>query len=247
MSSPRFDPWLIPDTISSGRPRSGRAPRIGRSTGVPSVASSRSSRRRRDLPPPIAESGRDAPGGGAPVGVGGDDVQLETRDLAHRRRRAFSPVAWIPIAAPDCGAAHDDSRREQDRSRPRGPRPLRLGFAGASALDSPVPGARVTQVEQCEAGAVQQCGKGTRHLERRSLPAASARESRHRSGMANALTQEVGYRKESSAGRVAAHRGRRRYPAIAAVSPISPPATTTTGPGILRRGEQEERRFQALA
>ena len=39
MSSPRFEPWLIPDTISSGsNPTSPSAANRTQSTGVPSVA-----------------------------------------------------------------------------------------------------------------------------------------------------------------------------------------------------------------
>src|SRR5918996_768462 len=39
MSSPRFEPWLIPETISSGRsPSSPSSAKRTQSTGVPSVA-----------------------------------------------------------------------------------------------------------------------------------------------------------------------------------------------------------------
>ena len=39
MSSPRFEPWLIPETIRSGRsPTRPRSPKRTQSTGVPSVA-----------------------------------------------------------------------------------------------------------------------------------------------------------------------------------------------------------------
>src|SRR4051812_47339718 len=97
MSSPRLDPWLIPDTIRSGsdstRPS---AAKRTQSTGVPSVANPLL---------PSANSTSSTQSGFRVVMLRAVALRLESGAITARsmsgasssaRRMAFRPVAWIP-------------------------------------------------------------------------------------------------------------------------------------------------------
>src|SRR6266540_6094150 len=97
MSSPRLEPWLMPETISSGRsPTSPSSAKRTQSTGVPSVAKPVD---------PSANGISSTQSGERVVMLRAVALRLESGAITWTSRsgilrssvrRAFSPVAWIP-------------------------------------------------------------------------------------------------------------------------------------------------------
>ena len=97
MSSPRLEPWLIPETISSGRsPTSPSSANLTQSTGVPSVAKPLD---------PSSKGISSTQSGERVVMLRAVALRLESGAMTWTSRpsipmssfrRAFRPVAWIP-------------------------------------------------------------------------------------------------------------------------------------------------------
>src|SRR3954454_22730999 len=167
MSSPRLEPWLIPETISSGRsPTRTSSAKRTQSTGVPSV------------PYPIEPSSKGISStqrGERVVMLRAVALRLESGAitwtsssgiLRNSTRRAFSPAAWIPsslvirtFTRPPILRSSISAGLSARLGRGRLARSVLVGLA-------PAPGSQlVPQVDPGKAAAVDDCRERRRDLQ----------------------------------------------------------------------------------
>src|SRR5919108_1384687 len=129
MSSPRFEPWLIPETIRSGRsPTSPRSAKRTQSTGVPSVAYAIS---------PSSSSTSSTESGDLVVMLRAVALRFESGTItcastpstsASACRRAWSPSAPIP------SSFVSKTRISEQTAFALGPKPLPFGASRSQSI-----------------------------------------------------------------------------------------------------------------